>query len=261
MIFQISPERLLDYLDYFEGIEYLRNLLVNISFNKTGFVITDNEKDPTLILCSPSPTAWIWFLTGDFSSLSVREILSKIPEKKGILVPLEDEQEWLSVFKQNWENVSYFTRTAMSAKALKIEYLRKVTGFIPKEYTLVEIHQNEMDYIAKNWEGWDKMENYKGYCIKKGEKVVSVAIGSLNPVRITKSLEIAIQTVSECQGQGLATVVGSKLIEYCLVHDIEPQWNAANDISQKLSVKLGYTNPEPYNCYYWWKTNNQQDGQ
>ncbi len=253
MVYQVPSEKLLDFLDYFRGIKYLRNILVNLSFNKSGYVVTDNVNDPTLILCSPSPNAWIWFLVGDFTSKNKNAILSEIPEDKGILVPTEHEQEWLTAFKQHWAHVDYFTRTTLSAKSLKVENIRTMITPLPVEYSLVEVHDKEMNQIAKNWEGWDKMTNYQGYCIKEREKVVSIAIGSLNLPKITNSLEIAIQTMDEYRGRGFATIVGAKLIEYCLLHHIEPHWDAANDLSVKLALKLGYTDPESYKCYYWKK--------
>ncbi len=255
MVFQIPPEKLLDHLDLFKGIKYLRNILVNISFNKTGYVITDNEKDPTLILCSPTPEAWIWFLGGEITSEDKGDMLSKIPEKKGILVPTNLEQEWLAVFKQQWKHVGYFTRTALSVKALKIENVQKLIEPLDKGYNLVEVHEKEMNFIAENWTGWDRMDKYQGYCIKEGKKVVSIAIGSLNPLKITNSIEIAIQTAPEYRGRGFGSIVGAKLVEYCLLHNIEPHWDAANEISVLLAGKLGYTDPEPYMCYYWWKNN------
>ncbi|MFX1508516.1 MAG: hypothetical protein ACFFDC_20740 [Promethearchaeota archaeon] len=46
MAFQVPPEKLIEYLDFFNGIKYLRNILVNISFNKSGYIFTDPEKAP-----------------------------------------------------------------------------------------------------------------------------------------------------------------------------------------------------------------------
>ncbi|MFX0205858.1 MAG: GNAT family N-acetyltransferase [Candidatus Hodarchaeota archaeon] len=236
MVFQVTPEKLLEYLDFFNGIKYLRNILVNISFNKSGYVFTDNEKAPTLIVCSPSPTAWICFLAGDLASPNIGDILAKIPEKKGILVPVEEEHDWFSVFKQQWKQVSHFSRTALSAKSLTFEHVNKLSTSFPAGYSIGKIQDQEMDYIAKNWEGWDFMENYHGYCIQEGKNIVSVAIGSLNPLKITQSLEIAIQTLPEYQGHGLATAVGAKLIAYCIKNGIEPHWDAANDISVHFAL-------------------------
>ncbi|MFX1508515.1 MAG: GNAT family N-acetyltransferase [Promethearchaeota archaeon] len=34
---------------------------------------------------------------------------------------------------------------------------------------------------------------------------------------------------------------------------IEPHWDATNDISVRLGLKLGHTNPESYRCYHWRK--------
>ncbi len=41
------------------------------------------------------------------------------------------------------------------------------------------------------------------------------------------------------------------LIEYCLKNDIEPHWEAANNTSVEMALKLGYTNPKDVYQYYW----------
>ncbi len=70
-------------------------------------------------------------------------------------------------------------------------------------------------------------------------------------IRITNSVEVDVQTLAEYRGQGFATIVTAKLIEYCLERGIEPHWDAMNELSADLALKIGYTNPEPYRCYHW----------
>ncbi|MHA1969870.1 MAG: GNAT family N-acetyltransferase, partial [Candidatus Hodarchaeales archaeon] len=60
-----------------------------------------------------------------------------------------------------------------------------------------------------------------------------------------------ILTHPDYRGRGFATVVSAKMIEYCLEREIEPHWDAANPYSVKLALKLGFTDPESYKCYYW----------
>ena len=40
------------------------------------------------------------------------------------------------------------------------------------------------------------------------------------------------------------------MIEHCLVHNLEPCWDAANDWSAELAEKLGFINPKAYNAYW-----------
>lgn len=64
-------------------------------------------------------------------------------------------------------------------------------------------------------------------------------------------LEIQIDTDPDYQQQGLATIAAAKLIEFCLSKKIKPNWSAANQISERLARKLGYSNPIDFKIYYW----------
>lgn len=47
----------------------------------------------------------------------------------------------------------------------------------------------------------------------------------------------------------MGTVVGAALVLHCLQRGIEPKWLAANSVSERLALKLGYTKGETYtNC-------------
>ncbi len=42
----------------------------------------------------------------------------------------------------------------------------------------------------------------------------------------------------------------ASLIEYSLLQGLVPHWDADNEPSAKLAIKLGFSNPEKYNAYY-----------
>jgi len=62
-------------------------------------------------------------------------------------------------------------------------------------------------------------------------------------------LEIEVQTHPDHRRRGLATSAAAALILYCLEHQIEPCWDAANAMSAGLGTKLGFTTPHSYNAY------------
>ena len=47
-------------------------------------------------------------------------------------------------------------------------------------------------------------------------------------------------------------IVCAKLIQYSLENNLIPHWDADNEPSAKLALKLGFTSPERYNAYYWY---------
>ncbi|MGD9397060.1 MAG: GNAT family N-acetyltransferase, partial [Candidatus Thorarchaeota archaeon] len=47
-----------------------------------------------------------------------------------------------------------------------------------------------------------------------------------------------------------ATAASAALMIHALENGIVPQWDAANEPSIKLALKLGYTNPDHWEAYY-----------
>jgi len=92
-----------------------------------------------------------------------------------------------------------------------------------------------------------------GYCILHRDRIVSAATSM---AASKKAIDIEIETVPDFRNQGLGTTVGAKLVLHCLEKKIEPRWLAANVISEKLALKLGYRYHNPSlkresqsNCY------------
>jgi GNAT superfamily N-acetyltransferase len=53
-------------------------------------------------------------------------------------------------------------------------------------------------------------------------------------------IEVEIATREEYRRQGLATIVGARLILECLALNLYPNWDAANLYSLAVAKKLGY---------------------
>ena len=90
---------------------------------------------------------------------------------------------------------------------------------------------------------------YFGFGIFDGEKIISLALAA-SPM-YTNHFEIHIETDPEHQKKGLAAIVCAKLIEYSLQNNLVPHWDADNEPSAKLAIKLGFSNPEKYYAYFW----------
>ena len=67
--------------------------------------------------------------------------------------------------------------------------------------------------------------------------------------RSNKAIDIEIETLQEHRRKGLGTVVGAKLVAYCLENGITPRWLAANAESEGLAIKLGFQKGETYHTF------------
>ncbi|MFA9378034.1 MAG: GNAT family N-acetyltransferase [Lachnotalea sp.] len=84
------------------------------------------------------------------------------------------------------------------------------------------------------------MKNAIGYTVVKEDNIlISTAFAAFVD---EKRLEIGIETNEEFRGSGFATLVCSRLIDYCIAKGYEPVWscNGANMGSRKLANKLGF---------------------
>jgi GNAT superfamily N-acetyltransferase len=261
MIQQIPQKQLMDYWDYFDRHK-IRNILAqNLAWSKVrGFA--DNLKNPDVVMLMCQQGAC--FLAGNRKAENLKEFLVKIPEKTFIYVP---SQEWESSLKPQWTYFGYFPRTELSAKNLSLQSIRGLLNSLPKGFEIKKVDveaakqilkqnfSNHLRELKKYLGSPEKfVEEGVGFCIQEDEKILSIVMGFMASIPFTQSIELDITTNPDYRGRGFATVLCAKLIEYFLTIGVEPHWDAATPLSVKLAQKLGYTDPDPYKCYYWRKS-------
>ena len=146
----------------------------------------------------------------------------------------------------------------MSAGELSLEHVRSLMKPLPEGYTLQQVDKNGLSDAHPRLTGHIRMfyqsteaflEQGVGFCIRHSEKTVSMASSS---TPFTSEFEVQVDTLDqpEYRRKGFATTVCAALIEYCLKNGIIPHWDAANEVSLKLALKLGYVEPDRYVAYY-----------
>lgn len=127
---------------------------------------------------------------------------------------------------------------------------------LPNDYRLVQL--NEELYHMCNSLAWSKdfVYNFRtaeefvtkgiGYLILKGDEIVA---GATSYSLYDEGIEVQIETHKNYRKQGLATVVGAKLILECQRKGMYPSWDAANMISVRLAEKFGYSLIGAYDAY------------
>lgn len=103
---------------------------------------------------------------------------------------------------------------------------------------------------------WNNAEEFLrdgiGFSILCNEDGVDVvASTAFSSCVVDDMLEIGIETKEKYRGKGLALIVSSRLIEYCLEAGFKPVWSCRleNIGSYKLAQKLGFI-PDKYLSYY-----------
>ena len=93
------------------------------------------------------------------------------------------------------------------------------------------------------------IERNFGFYIRDRNIIASLALAA-TPL-YNNEFEIQIETDPAYRRKGLAMIVCAKLIQYSLENGLTPLWDADNEPSVNLAKKLGFTDPEQYDVYYW----------
>jgi len=154
------------------------------------------------------------------------------------------------------DKISTIKFTDFTCKKLNNDRLNFIIKNLIKGYELRRMDKQLAEQLPKDIRNEYFFENYHtikdfldrgiGYCILDGTRIVSAATAV---ARSKRAIDIEIETEASYRRQGLGTLVGAKLISYCLENNIEPKWLSSNDESKKLATCLGYQEAETYKTY------------
>lgn len=217
-----------------------------------GHVWTNSSDTPTVARLQ---LEIINALAGDSSNPDAVELVRMIEPMQLVFGP---DEEWTRIVKELWgERLGSQPRALLSPKSLSLDHLRQLRDQIPSGYTLERMGLETIKKVDKRramhiptFFGSSEEFYRRGiaYCIKHSGKVVSMA-STFTP--FTDEFEIQVDTSDpEHRRKGLATAVSAALIIHALEKDIVPQWDAANEASIDLALKLGYTDPDRWEGYF-----------
>ena len=217
-----------------------------------GKVWTNSNETPTVARLQ---LAIINAVAGDSTSPDAEEIIRMIEPMQIVFGP---DDEWTQLIKDLWgERLGIQQRALFSPTSLDLDHLRHLRDQLPDEYKLERMDLETIKHVDKRramhiptFFGSSE-DFYKlgiAYCVKHNGKVVSIA-STFTP--FTDMFEIQVDTSdTDRRRKGLATAVSAALMVHALENGILPYWDAANEASIHLALKLGYTNPDHWEAYY-----------
>jgi GNAT superfamily N-acetyltransferase len=243
---------------------YLRSLFPEYKWNyiadailegSMGKVLVNKQENPSAVVLS-LPQYKIFILGGDAQHPSAREFLAKLPGFSTLLFGMKGWKELID--EVHGGKVITLQRYAFSNENLDLEKLKGIRSQLSEKFQIERINLQQAQQIADKKSDLadgqslgfaspeDFIERGFGYCALEQGKIVCVA--STGAV-CTKGIEIQINTDKRYRGRGLASATGAALIIECLENGIDPNWDAATEISAGLAVKLGYTPRGEYDTY------------
>ena len=93
----------------------------------------------------------------------------------------------------------------------------------------------------------DFVQRGLGFYVGEPGAVLGAAFASLV---CSRGIEVSVFVERAHRERGMATALTSRLLIACLARGLEPHWDAANDESCRLALKLGYISAGGYLAHY-----------
>lgn len=194
-------------------------------------------------------------VAGDSTNPDAVELIQMIEPMQLVFGP---DDEWTQIIKEQWgDRLGIQQRALFSSESLDLDHLRHLRDQLPEGYKLERMDLETIKRVDKRQamhiptffgSSEDFFKEGIAYCIKFEEKVVCMA-STFTP--FTDEFEIQVDTSDpDHRRKGLATVASAALMVHALEKGIVPYWDAANEASINLALKLGYTDPDHWEAYY-----------
>jgi GNAT superfamily N-acetyltransferase len=154
------------------------------------------------------------------------------------------------------DRISPLPFTAFAAHSLEQARLAELAQSLPAGFQLRTVDRGLAERLASELGNPYMIENFRsledfekrgiGYCVTHEGRIVSAATSM---ARCRDAIDIEIETRPEFQRRGLGTAIGARLVLHCLQAGIEPQWLAANAVSERLALRLGFEKRETYETF------------
>jgi len=241
-------------ISLFDAHKIIRSMIIPWLTMGLGTVIVDSISDPSVAVLSNSVMN---IITGDSKSHESIRYVRSFPPNNVLFVP---DEEWSDLVREEWgPKLRIQHRTRLDSSELDLTKILTLKRSIPPEYVIERIDLDALQAADQRF--WvtlhlmfDSFAHFLstsfGFCIRKNEKILSAAYACFP---FLEDFEIQVNTLNseEYRQKGLATAVCAALLEFGLYNNLTPHWDAANPISVKLALKLGFTNPVAYDVFYW----------
>lgn len=216
-----------------------------------GRAFVDDGVHPTAFKIEVGP---FFYFTGDAASPGGHTMLENI-------VPctlfMPSSPGWIEAAKSMYgERLIGFDRHSFSSEHISAEHLDhlcQISAF--RE----DVRQMDLSFTAQLWgqdhfidlSDFDSAEDFVqrgiGFYLEKHGVVVGAAYSSLV---CSKGIEVSLFVLGDYRRQGIATILASRLLKWCIANNADANWDAANPESCKLAEKLGYIQRGEYQAHY-----------
>ncbi|NIV31095.1 MAG: GNAT family N-acetyltransferase [Anaerolineae bacterium] len=214
-----------------------------------GRALVDDSQEPTVFKIEVGP---FFYFAGDATGPGGRAMLENIVPYT-LFMP--SSPGWIEAGKTMYgERMVGFDRYSFSSQHIKhLDHVCQTSAF--RE----DVRRMDLGFAAQLWgqdhfvdlSDFDSAEDFVhrgiGFYLEKHGTVVGAAYSSLV---CSKGIEVSLFVMEDYRRQGIATLLASRLLGWCIENNAEANWDAANLESCRLAEKLGYVPTGEYQAYY-----------
>ena len=218
--------------------------------DQMGTVFVDDLDQPRYAMIEMD--GFFIYYAGDMSTDEAQAFIAQTPHGRMLMAGSEGWHEVIqSVFDA--DSCISITRCQYDADKLSRDHIQSLIETNPNTPHIQAI---DTDMIADGipffeMGAFDSAEDFVqrgiGFCMIADGKNVGVAYSSLV---CSDAIEVSIVVDDNHRRKGIATALAGHLLDWCLAHQVRPNWDAANEESCGLAEKLGYHNKRPYTAYF-----------
>jgi RimJ/RimL family protein N-acetyltransferase len=248
MLVEIAPSARAVVRPLFAGFPGLHGIVDAALEGTMGKVRADHATQPTLAVIELD----FHLLAGDPQASAAEETVRELPPPWSVVTSSED---WEPLLRRIWgDALQTRTRVAFRPGNWDRLRLRRIREAPPNGFTLKRVSAEDAprfaEFEASLVYNFPSLEEFTrrgiGFGVEHEGRYVS---GCSSFALSSRSLEFEIDTHPDFRGSGLAAACAAAMIEHCLESDLEPCWDAHNEISAALAEKLGFIEPAPYTAY------------
>lgn len=216
-----------------------------------GRALVDNIQDPKVVKLVLGP---FFYLAGDPAAPGAHAMLADIAPYT-LLMP--SAPGWVEAAAALYpDRMNGFDRYSFSGGSLSPAQLNLRIETSPHKD---RVRQMDEAFAANLW-GQDHfidLSEYEspgdfvqrgiGYWLPAGSGIAGAAYASLV---CSRGIEVSLYVEEDYRRRGIATVLASFLLSWCLTRNLQANWDAASQESCGLAEKLGYTPTGSYRAYY-----------
>jgi len=217
-----------------------------------GRVFADDAADPHVLAVRQGP---FWYLAGEAGHPAAGDLVAAIPP---FSLVMPSSPAWIALLERRLgDRLEAVPRVSFRADGLSLDHLGSLVANSAHRDRLQPVDADMAARLATMPDAWFDLEGYGspadfaargiGFAVVDGDDVAGAAWSSL---ACRAAIEVSVFVDERHRRRGVATAVAARLVLECLVRSLRPSWDAANEESRRLAMKLGFLPAGSYLARY-----------